>query len=191
MLARTAVALSVLALAACTEHGSGGPITGIDGGSNSRRCGGFGGGACFPNEFCDFPTNTCGATDEQGTCVTRPAGCPDIVGVPTCGCDGMVRSGTCDTNAAGTDVNANGTCKVAAGTFACGFLQCNVTSQYCEHQSGTFPDQFACKTLPGCPSQFPTCSCLAAEPCSSQCTGSGATGLTLTCQPPMGATGGI
>jgi hypothetical protein len=173
----------VLILAACTEHGSGGGSPpGTDGGSG-RSCGGFNPQPCAADEFCDFPRNSCGAADEPGTCVKRPTACPDFV-QPTCGCDGQVHGNECEAEAAGTDANANGSCPVAAGKFACGFLQCNLQTEYCQHgfsDVGTEPDSFVCKIVPSCPSQFPSCSCLTGEPCGSMCSGSGATGLTLTC----------
>lgn len=155
------------------------------GGSGSGKlCGGFGGGLCGPDEFCDFARNGCGAADEAGTCQPRPFGCPDTVFEPTCGCDGTVYGSACDAAAAGTDVNANGTCKLEPGAFACGFTQCNLMTEYCQRAAsdiGNEPDSFRCMPLPACPSQFPTCSCLANEPCGFQCAGDAATGLTLTC----------
>lgn len=174
----------LIAAAACTEHGRGGgqPGGGTDGGSG-RSCGGFNPQPCAADELCDFPRNTCGSADEPGTCVKRPFACPDIV-EPTCGCDGQVHGNACEAAAAGTDVNANGTCAVPAGKFACGFLQCSLTAEYCQHafsDVGSEPDSFVCKPLPACPSQFPSCSCLAAETCGGNCSGSGTTGLTLTC----------
>jgi hypothetical protein len=181
---RRAWILLVLA-AACTEHGSGGgpgPGPGNDGGSG-RACGGFNPQPCAADELCDFPRNSCGAADEGGTCVKRPTGCPDIF-QPTCGCDGQMHDNACEAAAVGADVNANGTCAVEAGKFACGFLQCDLMTQYCEHafsDVGSEPDSFACKALPACPSQFPTCSCLVNEPCGAMCAGSGTTGLTLSC----------
>ena len=151
----------------------------------TRQCGGFAGMTCTASEYCDYDRNSCGATDEQGTCVTRPTDCPDLlVAVPTCGCDNVVYGSECDAYAAGADLNAFGSCPVAAGSFACGYTQCNVHSQYCRRDVsdiGNEPDTYSCQTVPACPSQFPTCACLAAEPCGAMCSGAGVTGLTLTC----------
>ncbi len=189
-IAQLAIALLfAFSLAACTEHGKGGQIDGggtpgsSDGGGSGRMCGGFGNLQCGASEFCDFDRNGCGASDESGVCHERPTGCPDNLD-PVCGCDGQVHSNSCDAFAAGVDVNANGSCPVEQGRFACGFRTCNVMTEYCQRAAsdiGNEPDQFTCKPLPGCPSQFPTCSCLANETCGGNCTGSGATGLTVTC----------
>jgi hypothetical protein len=168
---------------ACTlEHGQGGFS---DGGNPppGSVCGGFANQQCGPTEFCDFDRDGCGAADESGTCRPRPTGCPDNFD-PVCGCDGQVHSNACDASAAGIDVNANGTCPVDAGRFACGFRTCDLMTEYCEHgfsDIGSEPDSFTCKPLPACPSQFPSCGCMTAEPCGSMCSGTATTGLTLTC----------
>ncbi len=150
-----------------------------------QLCGGFAGAVCDADEYCDFAANTCGATDEQGVCKPRPVGCPDVlVFMANCACDGMVYGSECDVYAAGSDRNALGSCTLPAGTFACGYTQCNVFTQYCRRDVSDVvgvPDDYSCLPVPSCPSQFPTCGCLAAEPCGSMCTGDGATGLTLTC----------
>ena len=99
----------------------------------------------------------------------------------------MVRGSECDTNSAGVDVDASHGCKVMAGDFACGFRECNIMTSFCEHDEGTFPDRFTCKPLPTtCPSQFPTCACLANAMCGTNCSGTGTTGLTVTCVPAGG-----
>lgn len=150
-----------------------------------RVCGGFAGATCRADEFCDFARNTCSVTDEQGVCRPRPTSCPDLlVAVPSCGCDGQLYASECEAQAAGTDLNDQGGCPVPSGWFACGHTQCNLRSQYCQHQVSDVanePDGFTCPPLPGCPSELPTCACLAGQACGSWCTGQGATGLTLTC----------
>ncbi|MBL0221157.1 MAG: hypothetical protein IPQ07_45790 [Myxococcales bacterium] len=165
----------------CVEHGSGGPTS--DGGSG-RLCGGFGGGVCGANEFCDFGRNTCGASDESGTCRSKPSGCTDNFD-PVCGCDHLVHSNECDAQAVGVDVDASGACPVTTGTFACGFRTCQTASQYCQRgvsDIGGEPDTFTCKPLPGtCGVGGASCTCLAAEACGSFCAGAGTSGLTLTC----------
>jgi hypothetical protein len=151
--------------------------------SGDGECGGRTNRQCAANEYCDYPRNSCGATDEPGVCMPRPAGCPDV-NEPTCACDGQVYSNACDANAAGADLDARGTCTVPAGSFVCGYRQCELVRQYCERQSSDVdnqPDGFTCKSLPGCPSQLPTCGCLETEPCGDLCTGTGQTGLTVTC----------
>jgi hypothetical protein len=174
------LALSVL-LTGCPEHGSGGPRP-PDGGGSLRPCGGFAGASCAAGEFCDFGRNSCGATDEQGTCRARPSGCDDLF-APVCGCDNLVHSNECDAQAAGVDVNASGSCPVPAGQFACGFRTCQTTSEYCQRgvsDVGNEPDTFTCKPLPGS-CGTPNCSCVVAEPCGSFCTNGSAGGLIVTC----------
>lgn len=173
----------VLALlsSGCPEHGRGGGDGG--GGGSGRACGGFAGARCGVDEFCDFGRNTCGATDEQGTCRPRPGGCGDIF-QPVCGCDNAIHGNECDANAAGVDVNANGSCPVTSGMFACGFRTCTTSAQYCERgvsDVGGEPDSFTCKSLPAGCGSVGSCACLSAEPCGSFCAGAGATGITLTC----------
>lgn len=147
-------------------------------------CGGFAGATCGPTEYCDYGTNGCGATDETGVCTPRPTGCPDtLVFVPTCACDGVVYGSECDAYAAGADLNANGGCPVATGSFACGYTQCGLADAYCQRQLSDVvgePDGYACRPLPSCPGGA-TCACLAGEPCGAACSGAGATGLTLSC----------
>lgn len=153
--------------------------------ASSGRCGGILGETCAAGQYCDFPLNSCGATDEQGSCKPRPTSCPDtLVAVPTCGCDGTVYSQDCEAYMAGADLNALGSCPVPEGLFACGYTQCSIATQYCARQVsdiGDEPDSYACLPLPWCSSEHPTCACLASEPCGAQCSGEGVTGLTLTC----------
>jgi hypothetical protein len=163
------------------ESGSGGGSP-TDGGSG-RACGGFAGESCGSREFCDFGRNTCGASDEQGICRSRPNGCPDLFD-PVCGCDQVVHSNECDAQAAGVDVNASGGCPVQAGEHACGFRTCQSETEYCQHgfsDIGGEPDSFTCKPLPvGCGTS-PTCGCLAAEPCGAFCAEMPPGALTVRC----------
>lgn len=157
---------------------------GIGDGGSGRVCGGITAEQCPADEFCDFGTNSCGVTDEQGICVTRPTACPDIFD-PVCGCDGQSHGNPCDAAAAGFDVNANGGCPVAGGRFECGFRQCDIANTYCQRAGsdiGGEPDGFTCIGLPVCAGP-PSCACLqgANEPCATSCSGQGATGLTVVC----------
>jgi hypothetical protein len=174
--------LICIACAACTEHGKGGGLPPTDGGGSGDVCGGLAGAQCVATEFCDFPRNSCGATDEQGTCRTRPTGCPDLF-QPTCGCDGQIHGSPCDTNAAGTDVSDIGSCSADPGLFACGHLFCDLATTYCQRGSsdvGNEPDSFQCNQLPaGCGT--PSCACLADEPCGAICAGAASSGFELTC----------
>ncbi len=172
----------VLGLAACTEHGKGGGVPNPDGGGSGLSCGGFGGELCPANEFCDFGTNSCGASDETGTCRARPVSCPDFFD-PVCGCDGQIHGNECDANAVGVDLNASGGCPLDATQFACGPRACQRGAEFCQRAGsdiGGEPDSFACLTLPQTCSS-PTCSCLAGESCGTNCVDEGNGALTVTC----------
>lgn len=148
-------------------------------------CGGFSGAECGANEYCDYPQNTCGVTDETGVCKPRPDACPLLfVAEPTCGCDGVVYGSACDATEAGTDLNAAGGCAVTAGSFKCGYRQCSLNNQYCQSSPSdvtSVPGTFACNALPACPAGT-TCDCLEGQACGETCSGEASTGLTLTCQ---------
>jgi hypothetical protein len=150
-------------------------------------CGGGGDLDCPATQYCDYAENGCGAADETGVCRDRPIGCPDtaaLVFQAHCGCDRVVYGNDCDAYAAGTDLNRYGSCPVPAGSFACGWLQCELMTQYCQHTISDVvgePDGYACMPIPACPSQLPNCACLATEPCGDACTGDAVVGLTVTC----------
>jgi len=165
------------------EHGSS-SLAPVDGGPN-RPCGRSAGVGCRSDELCVFPRHTCGTTDERGTCEPRPKSC-DSTFVPVCGCDGAIHDNACDANAAGVDVNDNGTCMPAPGELACGSRICQKDTEYCEHRFAalaTDPDQFTCKLLPGNCSANGNCSCLVGVACGMFCTGSTGEGFTLSCMP--------
>jgi hypothetical protein len=108
---------------------------------------------------------------------------PAIVATPTCGCDGQIYGGDCDTYSNGVDLNAHGTCDVPAGKFACGYTQCDLATRYCQRQPHTTgPDTFSCLPLPAACTSNRSCACLQAQPCGNACAVAGA-GLTLTCAP--------
>jgi hypothetical protein len=172
----------VLLLAAC-EHGKGGGLPPTDGGGSGAQCGGFGGGGCAADEWCDFGRNDCGGSDGSGTCKSRPIACDDSFD-PVCGCDGVVHSNECDAQAVGVDVSAVGSCPAEPGFFNCGQRQCDLSTQYCQRSGsdiGGEPDGFACIELPGTCGVTPNCDCLAEEPCGTECDGASATGFTVTC----------
>src|SRR5262245_56215132 len=123
------ILLGFVFVVACGGHGRN-DVDASSGGDASRDgavggpCGGFAGKQCEPNEYCDYPTNSCGVADESGTCRERPGACPLVVGPPVCGCDGKVHSGECALYVDGSDLNANGGCPRPAGRFDCGYAQC-------------------------------------------------------------------
>jgi hypothetical protein len=108
---------------------------------------------------------------------------PALPGQAFCGCDGKVYSGECTVNLAGTDLNANGGCPLELGRFACGFLQCDLATQYCIHDPhAASPDQaYACGTLPPACGSTAACGCLSDVTCGDHCAGDSKAGLTLTC----------
>lgn len=164
-----------------------------DGSPDGRLCGGLAGKSCSVTEYCDYADNSCGVTDQAGTCKPRPDVCPlnatsaappAIVAMPTCACNGQVYGGECDANQAGVDVDARGQCPVPAGSFACGYTHCFLANQYCRRQPHTTGlDTFSCAALPAACSSNPGCACLQAQPCGNSCTGTSAAGMTLTCPP--------
>jgi hypothetical protein len=80
-----------------------------DAGVVGGACGGRA-GPCNGENFCDFTVAyDCGLADGTGTCQPRPAMCPSVY-MPVCGCDGVTHSNSCEANAAGTDVAAEGDC---------------------------------------------------------------------------------
>jgi hypothetical protein len=183
-------------------------------GPPGAACGGFSARPCAANEYCDFPLNTCGVADETGTCKRRPDACPlidptgedrppfggpagaavevptprdstsSIVGRPVCACDLKVHPSDCLAFSDGFDLNANGSCDVPAGNFACGYAVCNLQTQYCRHEvKPPAADLYSCLALPpACTTATPACGCLRDQPCGTACTGDARVGLTLLCQ---------
>jgi hypothetical protein len=140
-------------------------------------CGGFSAHVCADDEYCDYPGNSCGIADEQGTCMPRPKACPfNIEGACSCG---GVFDNACAANAAGYDIAY--TCKSPGGKFNCGSRFCSTASEYCQRaMSDVFgiPDSYTC--LPR-PSGCALCSCLSNVPCGSMCAATSDGGLVVTC----------
>jgi hypothetical protein len=167
--------------------GSSGSSTTTSSGSGAgggTACGGFTGNSCGPTEYCDFPRNTCGAADEQGTCKARPQACPDIYS-PTCACDGKVYGNDCDAAGQGTDLSNFGDCPPPnPGLFNCGPTFCATNQQYCiltTSDVGGEPDSYGCGNLPAGCAVPATCDCLKGEPCGSICEVLSNGQLRLTC----------
>lgn len=77
---------------------------GTDGASGDEggACGGFRGGECGVDQFCDYPTAECGRADGAGTCQPRPQSCLQDH-TPVKGSDGEIYSNECLAHAAGAD----------------------------------------------------------------------------------------
>jgi hypothetical protein len=60
----------------------------------SLTCGGVAGTPCNKIAFCEFPTNTCGVSDQTGMCRAVPGTCPPTPS-PVCGCDAVTYSNDC------------------------------------------------------------------------------------------------
>ena len=157
------------------------PPVPIDG-PEVRTCGGFANAKCAANEYCDYTENSCGVADGAGTCHPRPVACPAIVAErEVCGCYGKVHASECAAAVDGTDLNANGSCDKVIGKFACGYLLCDLRTEYCRTEPhARTPETYSCMPLPVCQSA-PSCTCLAGERCGTQCAGDDKLGLTLTC----------
>lgn len=181
--------LGLVVLAACGGHdrGSttdGGPSDAAGDAAPGQACGGLAGKRCSPAAYCDYPDNSCGITDQSGVCRMRPDVCPAIASPPICGCDGQVYASECTAYLTGTDLNANAGCKAAPGTFACGYAQCDLATQYCRREPRAMDaDSYSCVALPAACGTSASCACLADERCGLDCSGQARVGLTVTCPP--------
>lgn len=68
----------------------------------AKTCGFWSPTQCDADEYCDFPRNTCGETDEGGFCRPRPLVCLEPDGF-VCGCDGRAYASVCHAAQAGFD----------------------------------------------------------------------------------------
>jgi hypothetical protein len=155
--------------------------TGVGGGG--AFCGGIAGVQCAADEFCDFPSNSCGFADESGTCQKRPMAC-DASYSPTCGCDGKIYGNPCTANGAGHDVAPAGTCPAPMEMFACGAQFCGAKTQYCERQLSDIanePDTYTCKDLPAACLGDLSCACIAGVPCGNACAAASDGTLQVNC----------
>lgn len=138
---------------------------------------------CTASEYCDYATNSCGFTDEIGTCRPRITSC-DLVYLPTCACDGKVYDNPCAATGAGVDVNDSGGCQAPMGKFSCGSTFCEAGVTYCRRSMsdiGGEPSSYECISLPPLCGNPPTCACLANVPCGSSCESPSAGAFIVTC----------
>ncbi len=205
-----AVASTIVLVAACNQHATGGPGTGGGpssgvGGSGGNGSGEFGGTTsggtndggglpckpgliCASDEFCDFPLcgdGECGLCSEDGVCRKKPTSCAGLEKRLVCGCDDKVYDNDCEANRAGARaMTHSGGCSPPAGTFTCGETFCKLGSEICEEQSngdGSISD--GCVASPGsCAAD--DCDCvLAALGTSDRCSSctTGNGGAILQC----------
>lgn len=152
--------MAIFATSACFDDGD---VEGV-----GATCGGFAGMPCNDGLWCDYPDESCGASDNTGTCRARPAGCNDA-DQPVCACDGTVYANECEAHAAGFDLYAGGSCDQLEGHFPCGDTFCAIDTEYCVlyvSDVGSIPDSYVCRPAPaGCAASV-DCDCLVEEPCA-------------------------
>jgi hypothetical protein len=91
----------------CAKDGS---VTCTEALCTGKTCGGIAALTCPDPLYCNFPTSTnCGATDQSGSCMTKPQVCTAIY-MPVCGCDGNTYSSECVANSVGISVKTQGAC---------------------------------------------------------------------------------
>ena len=119
------------AAAAGASVRSGGPCVG-----DEQICGGLAGFACDGNEFCKFPTGTCGAADETGVCTAFPDACGEIF-APVCGCNDQSYGNQCEADRAGVSIRFHRTCEDDDLGRTCGIsgFVCHV-DEYCKYPDG-------------------------------------------------------
>lgn len=82
-----------------------------DAGRNTVECGGPLGNTCPDTEFCAYePGQMCGATGATSFCSPRSIGCPEVIGDPVCGCDGVSYGDACSAAISGTGIHHLGLC---------------------------------------------------------------------------------
>ena len=85
-------------------------LTAVNHALNGCFCGSLAGIACPSADFCEFPVGTCGAADQQGVCVARPATCAQVF-APVCGCDLQTYDNDCTRQTAGVAKLRDGPCR--------------------------------------------------------------------------------
>jgi hypothetical protein len=118
----------------CTNDCGGGTCVPSEDGGAPKYCGGWGGGVCAFDEWCDYEASGglsyCGADDGSGICRKRPVGCDDDC-PGTCGCDSNFYCNACLAHANGTDDAAFWGCgpSVDGGAPDAGSDDCYMSAQ--------------------------------------------------------------
>ncbi len=119
-------------------------------------CGGVGGQACGPGEFCDYGEDRfCGLDDGDGVCRPRPDGCDDVW-MPVCGCDFITYGNACEAHTAGVSVLHEGSCESLGCDGGC------QPNEFCKVEAcGDVDVPGICEPMPmGCPENYdPVCGC--------------------------------
>ena len=73
-----------------------------------RSCGADA-GKCNDDEYCDYPSNSCGDNEQSGRCDPKPIRCTGNRD-PVCGCDGQTYETACKAHINGVDIASEGEC---------------------------------------------------------------------------------
>jgi hypothetical protein len=148
---------------------------------------------CPTGFVCDLGTpNHCGAGAEPGVCIVLPVVCSALY-APVCGCDAKTYPNDCGRAAARAQLDHVGACASTGGNGGAGgsgkadCSACVPAKTYCRVTVGGpvgNPPSYSCQALPAVCGAAPTCACLSGVQCANLCSGTAATGLTVTCEVP-------
>jgi hypothetical protein len=100
------IAAASLALVVASMHGGDASAAGLGG-----VCGGRLGIGCERGLFCEFPADTCGNANAEGTCARSPRFCAQKLALrPVCGCNGKTYRNNCHRQRAATAKRHDGRC---------------------------------------------------------------------------------
>lgn len=132
---------------------------------DEQVCGGLAGFGCGPDEFCRFPTGTCGAADQTGVCAAFPDLCAEIF-APVCGCDQRTYGNQCEAFVAGVSILSEGACGNDSEARVCGGITGGepcLEGEFCKLPEGQCccDIQGICEVMPeACTLEFaPVCGC--------------------------------